>query len=589
MLAKRMFDIVAALAGLLLLAPLLLALALWIRCDSPGPALFRQRRVGRHGVLFLIYKFRTMTASAENGGQLSLAGDARVTHAGQLLRRYKLDELPQLINVLLGQMSMVGPRPEVPRYVAHYPPQVREIVLSVRPGITDWAALRFRDEGEILRRAADTEQAYLSQLLPVKLEYYVRYVQQRSFPGDLHILLCTLHALLPGSTRLPRLRLLRESRLTPHDWQSPLISLLRGLAALQVAAAHLRAQVFPGLGTLDQPPLWYMGLSFATGFAHQAVVVFFILSGWLVGGSLLDRCCAQHALRDYAIDRVTRLWIVLLPAFLLMLALGLGSGAIDAARPSLASDNPWSLTTLLGNLAGVQTMAVPEFGGNFPLWSLAYETWYYVLFPLLLLSVRGGAFNLRLGAALAAVLILLALSTDIALYFLVWLMGAGASRIRLDMGRRQQWLCALAFVSLAVYLRLRGLNDDLNARALPQDLLYSLLFLLCLCSAGRRDTAPLRRLAPVAAFFADFSFTLYVLHVPLQHMLWTYRGGVQLSPQQPASIAVYAAMLAVVVSLSYLFHLPFEAQTARLRRFIKQRLPARAGKPLFETAPRDAG
>jgi lipopolysaccharide/colanic/teichoic acid biosynthesis glycosyltransferase/peptidoglycan/LPS O-acetylase OafA/YrhL len=590
MLAKRLFDIAAALAGLLLLAPLLLLLALWIRCDSAGPALFRQRRVGRHGVPFHIYKFRTMTASAEDAGQLSLADDARATRAGRLLRRHKLDELPQLVNVLLGQMSLVGPRPEVPRYVAHYPPLAREIVLSVPPGITDWAAIRFRDEGELLRRAADPEHAYLSQVLPIKLEYYVRYVQQRSFRGDLRILLCTLQALLFRGARAPRLRWLKESKLAPQDWQSPLISLLRGLAALQVAAAHLRAQMFPGLATLDQPPLWYMALSFATGFAHQAVVVFFILSGWLVGGSLLDRFAAQHAIRDYAIDRMTRLWIVLLPAFLLMLALGLGSGVIDGARPSLSSANPWSLTSLLGNLAGVQTMAVPEFGGNFPLWSLAYESWYYIVFPLLLLSVCGGSNGIKMGAALAAVSILLALSTDIALYFLVWLMGAGASRIRLNLGRRQQWLCGLAFVSLAIYLRLRGRNDDLNAQALPQDLLYSLLFLLCLCGAGRHGTAPLRRLAPIAAFFAGFSFTLYVLHVPLQQMLWAYRGGEQLSPQQPASMAVYAAMLAVVVSLSYLFHLPFEAQTARLRRFVKQRLPGRAGRrPLAGTAPRDAG
>jgi lipopolysaccharide/colanic/teichoic acid biosynthesis glycosyltransferase/peptidoglycan/LPS O-acetylase OafA/YrhL len=598
MLAKRLFDIAAALAGLLLLAPLLLLLAAWIKWDTPGPVLFRQRRVGRHGVPFNIYKFRTMQAAAEDVGQLSLAGDPRATRAGALLRRHKLDELPQLVNVLLGQMSLVGPRPEVPRYVAHYPPQAREIVLSVAPGITDWAALHFRDEGEILRRAADPEQTYLLQILPAKLDYYVRYVQQRSFRSDLRILFCTLRTLLLGRAQeadanvQPRLRWLEQSRLAPQDRQSLLIALLRGLAALQVAAAHLRAQVFPGLGTLAAPSWWYQALAFATGFAHQAVVVFFVISGWLVGGSLLDRIGQPHALRDYAVDRVTRLWIVLLPGMLLMLLLALGSGALDPAAPSLSAANPWSLTSLLGNLAGLQTMAVPSFGGNFPLWSLAFETWYYVLFPLLVLSLRGANTARQLGAAALALSIAACLRTDILLYFTVWLMGAAASRVRLEAGRTQRWLFALTLLLVALFLRLLGQNGDLDRNSWLQDMFYSLLLLLCLCSAGRRDATPARRrLASFSNFIAGFSFTLYVLHVPLLRMLWDYRGGALLSPNQPASIAVYAATLAVCVLLSYLFHLPFEAQTARLRRRIKLALAERAGQPLAgpaAPAPRDA-
>ncbi|SEO05739.1 Sugar transferase involved in LPS biosynthesis (colanic, teichoic acid) [Duganella sp. CF517] len=622
MLIKRLFDIVAAAAGLLLLAPLMLAVAAWIKLDSAGPVLYRQRRVGRNGVQFLIIKFRTMHASAEDAGLLSLADDARATRAGLLLRRHKLDELPQLLNVLRGEMSLVGPRPEVPRYVAHYPPAVRDIVLSVRPGITDWAAIHFRDEGEILRRAADPERTYVQQVLPVKLDYYVRYVQQRGLATDLRILLHTVGALLSGrpapatphgaapvpggrhamhagtpaampanarTGRRPRLRLLAESRLGPHDWQSPLIALLRGLAALQVAAAHLRAQVFPGLSTLQEPPLWYLGLSFVTGFAHQAVVVFFVLSGWLVGGSLLDRIGTPHAIRDYAIDRVTRLWIVLLPAFVLMLLLGLATGELDAGQARLADASPWSLATLLGNLAGVQTMAVPAFGGNFPLWSLAYETWYYALFPLLVFAMRPGDTRWRLAAAAAAVALAFCLSAGIVLYFLVWLMGAAASRVRLDIGRVQRGACWLLFGALAVVLRLQGQDGDVDGRALAPDLLYSAVFLVCLCGAGRRDPAAMRPLAAAGAFLAGFSFTLYVLHVPLLRMLWAYRGGALLSTGDPASIAVYAAMLAIVVSLSYLIHLPFEAQTARLRRFIKQLLPGRVGSKLRAPAAGEAG
>lgn len=652
MLIKRGFDIAAALAGLLLLAPSMAALALWIKWDSPGPALFRQQRVGRNGVLFTIYKFRTMRASAEDDGQLSLADDARATGAGRLLRRHKLDELPQLFNVLRGDMSVVGPRPEVPRYVAHYPAPVRDLVLSVRPGLTDWAAIQFRDEGAILRQAADPEQAYLLKVLPVKLDYYVRYVQQRQQRGllmDLHIIWCTVRTLLfggaaplaapshaddalstapaaaiapavappastdaepafppvtapvigtargraggtscaqaaPSARSRPRVRLLADSRLAANDWQSLLISLVRGMAALQVAAAHLRAQVLPGLSTLDNPPLWYAGLSLATGFAHQAVVLFFVLSGWLVGGALLDRLGEPHALRDYAIDRVTRLWIVLVPAFVVMLLLGLGTGVLDAASPRLSvSDiSPWSLTTLLGNLAGVQTMLVPPFGGNFPLWSLAYETWYYALFPLLALSLSTNPVHaqLRLAAASAAVVMALCLSSGIVLYFTIWLMGAAASRVRIDFGRVQRMLCWLLFGVVALALRLHGQDGDMDVHALWRDAPYSALFLVCLCGAGRRNPASMRRLAALATFFASFSFTLYVMHVPLLHMLSAYRGGEPLSVDDTASMVVYAAMLAVVVSLSYLLHLPFEAQTHKLRRFIKHLLPGAArGKP----------
>ena len=195
-MSKRLFDIVAALAGLMLLAPLFVLVALWIKLDSPGPVWFRQQRVGRHGKPFSIYKFRTMTVAPGDTLQLTVGCDRRITRAGQFLRRYKLDELAQLINVLQGAMSLVGPRPEVPRYVACYPPDVRAIVLSVAPGITDWAAILYRDESAILGRAADPERAYLETILPAKLDYYVRYVRERSFWTDLRIIFSTLSAIM---------------------------------------------------------------------------------------------------------------------------------------------------------------------------------------------------------------------------------------------------------------------------------------------------------------------------------------------------------------------------------------------------------
>lgn len=193
---KRAFDVTAALAGLLLLAPLFALVALWIKYDSPGPVLFRQKRVGRHGALFNIIKFRTMAGGSADAPLLTVGRDSRVTRAGAWLRRYKIDELPQLFNVLRGDMSLVGPRPEVPRYVACYPAEVRDIVLSVAPGITDRAAIQYKDENAILGRAADPERAYLETVLPVKLDYYVRYVRERSFWSDVGIICSTVRALL---------------------------------------------------------------------------------------------------------------------------------------------------------------------------------------------------------------------------------------------------------------------------------------------------------------------------------------------------------------------------------------------------------
>lgn len=196
MLSKRLFDLLLALAALIVLAPAGVLVAVWIRWDSPGPALYRQWRVGRHGKLFRIYKWRTMRTGADLTGELTVGADPRVTGAGRWLRARKLDELPQLWNVVRGDMSLVGPRPEVPRYVACYPPAVRDLVLSVPPGITDWAAIRYRDEQRLLGAAADPEQCYLTTILPVKLGYYQRYVRRRTFCTDLTILVSTVRALL---------------------------------------------------------------------------------------------------------------------------------------------------------------------------------------------------------------------------------------------------------------------------------------------------------------------------------------------------------------------------------------------------------
>jgi lipopolysaccharide/colanic/teichoic acid biosynthesis glycosyltransferase len=189
-----LFDLLVASMALLLLSPPMLALALWIKLDSPGPVFFRQERVGQQGRLFRIHKFRSMRADAV-GLPLTVGADNRITRAGSFLRRTRLDELPQLIDVLQGRMSLVGPRPEVPRYVAHYPAHLRERALSVRPGITDPASLKFLDEASLLARAADPERAYIEQVLPIKLQHAVDYAQQASLATDVGVLWRTVRTL----------------------------------------------------------------------------------------------------------------------------------------------------------------------------------------------------------------------------------------------------------------------------------------------------------------------------------------------------------------------------------------------------------
>lgn len=193
-MSKRILDLLVSAFGLLLLAPLLLVLAAWIRLDSAGPVFFRQERVGRLGRPFRIHKFRTMRHAAP-GLPLTVGDDRRITRAGRWLRRTRLDELPQLIDVLAGDMSLVGPRPEVPRYAAQVPAALRERWLAVRPGITDPASLDHLDEAARLARAADPEREYVEAILPLKVQAAVAYAERATLWTDLGVLVRTVRAL----------------------------------------------------------------------------------------------------------------------------------------------------------------------------------------------------------------------------------------------------------------------------------------------------------------------------------------------------------------------------------------------------------
>ena len=187
---KRCMDVLFSALGLLVLSPVLLCIAAAIALDDRGPVFYRQQRVGRDGKPFAILKFRTMVADAERRGQLTVGADDRITRVGRVLRSTKLDELAQLFNVLKGDMSLVGPRPEVPRYVALYTPAQR-LVLRVRPGITDAASIAYRDENALLGRSTEPERTYVEQVMPAKLALNLDYVQHFSLGGDLRLLLST--------------------------------------------------------------------------------------------------------------------------------------------------------------------------------------------------------------------------------------------------------------------------------------------------------------------------------------------------------------------------------------------------------------
>ena len=193
---KRVFDLIVSSLGLLILSPLLLVLAIWVKCDSPGPIFYRQLRVGRGNQDFWLFKFRSMQVEADKKGLITIGGhDPRVTRSGYYIRKYKLDELPQLINVFRGDMSLVGPRPEVRKYVNLYTSEQLK-VLQVRPGITDPASIRYRNENELLAQVPDPEKYYREVIMPDKLKINLKYIANISFKNDLQIILHTFFAIL---------------------------------------------------------------------------------------------------------------------------------------------------------------------------------------------------------------------------------------------------------------------------------------------------------------------------------------------------------------------------------------------------------
>lgn len=192
---KRIFDIISSLFGLILLSPFMIIIAILIKLDSKGPIFFKQVRVTKNGREFKIFKYRTMRVGSDKYSQITVGKDSRITKVGDFLRKYKLDEIPQLINVLIGDMSLVGPRPEVPKYVALYTEEQREI-LKVRAGITDYASIEFSNENDILANETDPEKAYIEKIMPRKIELNKKYLSEISVMTDIKIILLTIKKIL---------------------------------------------------------------------------------------------------------------------------------------------------------------------------------------------------------------------------------------------------------------------------------------------------------------------------------------------------------------------------------------------------------
>ena len=199
---KRFFDIAVSLLGILITSPILLVVSVLIKLTSKGPVFYKQERIGKGEKPFFILKFRTMVVNADQQGlKITVGGDKRITGVGKFLRKSKLDELPQLFNVFVGQMSLVGPRPEVAEYVSLYNEEQRK-VLSVRPGITDYASVCFRNENEILAEAENPQKEYIEHIMPLKLRYNAKYIEEMSVWTDLKLIFLTLYVILGGEVKI---------------------------------------------------------------------------------------------------------------------------------------------------------------------------------------------------------------------------------------------------------------------------------------------------------------------------------------------------------------------------------------------------
>lgn len=360
----------------------------------------------------------------------------------------------------------------------------------------------------------------------------------------------------------------------------PYLDLARGMAAMVVAMTHLRAFIFVDFHTSGRPGLMWSAFYFATGFGHEAVMAFFVLSGFLVGGSVLSQSKAkQWSWSDYAVTRLTRLWIVLLPALLLtafwdhlgmaltgsafykggMIGLYHSAPAPDASRYDIAS--------FVGNFAFLQTIVVPTFGSNGPLWSLADEFWYYVLFPMWFCAFTKAKTNAKVGSALIALIISYALPAGLLLYGLIWLFGAAASALsnKVMLSRQHRnFFIVLSGIALAIALTLSR-TSKLQGLAADSAIGASFAAMLVPISQIRQANPILVKLSRASA---DFSYTLYLIHFPIATFFACYvLDNRRLMPNLTSAV-VYICFLVSILLYSYGMYFLFERNTPTVRRAI---------------------
>ena len=361
-----------------------------------------------------------------------------------------------------------------------------------------------------------------------------------------------------------------------------LITVFRGAAALEVFVGHVRNHSFPDYKLVAAPNLIFKLLVASTGYGRQAVMVFFVMSGWLVGGSFLNRVQGHKheggALINYAIDRLSRLWIVLIPALLLTLGVGLFLNLV-LGQTSVVTWAELSVPNFFGNLVGLQMILLPCFGGNYALWSLANETWYYVLFPLLVIPFMADRPLVWKIIGLTVFWGLIwALPHDIVIYFQIWLVGVCFSRIDISGSR---WRALFLFSVFGVFsLVVRWYRFD---GSFSYDFLIGLFFAIFLASTKFKVTTPiwLRPWEKMGQILSEFSFSLYVLHVPLVLLLVGVFSGPQangiLDPSKAADWIWFGGFLVFIFGVSYIFYLLFESRTHVFRRYVKGKITDRLG------------
>jgi peptidoglycan/LPS O-acetylase OafA/YrhL len=362
----------------------------------------------------------------------------------------------------------------------------------------------------------------------------------------------------------------------------PYLDLTRGLAALLVALGHLRGFVFIDFGKLDHPSFVWAFFYLITGFGHEAVMAFFVLSGFLVGGTVVSRGgLPQWSWSDYAITRMTRLWIVLIPALLLTalwdnLGIAITGSPFYAGKMSLvygsgptSDPSGYTIACFLGNLAFLQTIIVPTFGSNGPLWSLANEFWYYALFPLLFCSLATKMpLTIKVGSVVSAFIICYMLPLGIVLYGLIWLLGVAAFTLRRiavvrvyrNMLLVPSGIILLAALALTRVSILTGFAADFTIGAAVAGMLAPL-------SEMKLTNSILTKLSRAAA---EFSYTLYLVHFPIAAFLGCYILKNQRLTPNLTSATIYMALLAIVVVYAWGVYLIFERNTPSARRAISQ-------------------